>query len=711
AGVTPNFFAMLGMRVVLGRDFQESDATPNPAPPQGPIGNLGPPPPQLPGMTILSHGFWQRRYGADPGVIGKNIDVGGQRAEVIGVLAPGAELLFPPGTGIERTPDTWTALRVDYAGGSRINVFLRVIGKLKPGVTVAAATAQLESIAGKLREQFSIKQSADLHFRAEPMHKDLVADVRTLIIALMGAVLFVLLIACANVANLLLVRSASKERELAVRAALGGNRWQLMTPVLAESLVLGAGGALLGLMLAQAGITTLLRLAPEGLPRIDAVGIDPLVLGFTAAAGFAAAFLFGLVPALRASRTDVADILREAGRSGALARGRFLRSAVVVAEVALTFILLIGSGLMLRSFNALQRIDPGYKAEGLLTFLAAPRGNDGQRIAFLQQMQQRLGALPGVTAVTASTPFPLDGNIAVNSRWGPMSAATDPSKFQQGNAKFVLPGYLETTGATLIEGRTITVADNNPTTLNVVIDDDLARRAFPGQRAVGQQILIRFRSNEPETMQVIGVVKKQRHIALTGDEHPGLFLTDGLVGHGFAARWAVRTTGDPMALANNVRTIVKELDPLVAVSEIQPMTALVDRAMARTRFAMVLIAVFAGIAGFLAAIGLYGVLSTMVRQRTAEIGVRVAFGAPRGSILQLVVAHGLKLAALGILAGGLGAFGATRILSSMLVGVAPTDPLTYSTTALGFLAITAIACTLPGLRAARMDPTAALRDQ
>ena len=212
-------------------------------------------------------------------------------------------------------------------------------------------------------------------------------------------------------------------------------------------------------------------------------------------------------------------------------------------------------------------------------------------------------------------------------------------------------------------------------------------------------------------MQVIGVVKKQRHIALTGDEHPGLFLADGLVGHGLAARWAVRTTGDPMALANNVRTIVKELDPLVAVSEIQPMTALVDRAMARTRFAMVLIAVFAGIAGFLAAIGLYGVLSTMVRQRTAEIGVRVAFGAPRASILQLVVAHGLKLAGVGILAGGLGAFGATRILSSMLVGVAPTDPLTYSTTALGFLAITAIACALPGLRAARMDPTAALRDQ
>src|SRR5688572_8403796 len=312
AGVTPNLFSMLGMPVVMGRDFQESDATPQQGPPQGPIGPLAPPPPQLPGMTILSHGFWQRRYGSDPGIIGKNIDVGGQRAEVIGVLAPGAELLFPPGTGIERLPDAWTALRIDFAGGSRINVFLRVIGKLKQGVTVEAATAQLESIAAKLRDQFPIKKTADLHFRAEPMHKDLVADVRTLIIALMGAVLFVLLIACANVANLLLVRSAAKERELAVRAALGGNRWRLITPVLAESLLLGAGGALIGLVLARIGIVTMLRLAPEGLPRIDAIGIDPLVLSFTAIAGFIAAFLFGLVPAYRASRTDVADILREA---------------------------------------------------------------------------------------------------------------------------------------------------------------------------------------------------------------------------------------------------------------------------------------------------------------------------------------------------------------------------------------------------------------
>ncbi|MEX2281304.1 MAG: ABC transporter permease [Gemmatimonadota bacterium] len=707
AFVTANLFEMLGMRVIAGRDFVESDATPQAPPPQGVAPENAPPP--LPAMTILSHGFWQRRYGGDPSIVGRNIDVGQQRAEVIGILAPEAELLFPPGTSIERIPDTWTAMRIDFAGGSRINVFLSVIGKLKPGVTVAAAEAQLETIAAQLREQFPIKKTADLHFRVEPMHDDLVADVRRLIVALMGAVLFVLLIACANVANLLLVRSAGKERELAVRAALGGNRWRLMTPALAESLLLGAGGAVLGLLLAQLGIRALIALAPDGLPRIESIGIDPLVLGFTAIAGFLAAFTFGLVPALRASRTDVADILREAGRSGALARGRFLRSAVVVAEVALTFVLLIGSGLMLRSFSALQRVDPGFTAEGLLTFVANARGNGGQRAAFMQQMQQRLGALPGVTGVTAATPFPLDGG-AGNARWGTQEAAADPSKFQQATVHFVLPGYFETTKANLIAGRTYTVADNNPTTLNVVIDDVLARKAFGDQPAVGKQLLIRVRTNEPETYTVVGVVKQQRHVALTGDERETVFFTDGLMGNGLASRWAVRTTGDPLTLANSVRAAVKEIDPLVTVAEVQPMTALVERAMARTRFALVPIAVFAGIAGFLAAIGLYGVLSTMVRQRTAEIGVRVAFGAPRSRILQLVVGHGLKLSAAGIAAGVLAAFGATRILSTLLVGVAPTDPLTYGTTAVGFLAVTAIACFLPGWRAARMDPTAALRD-
>jgi putative ABC transport system permease protein len=708
AGVTAGLLPMLGMKTAIGRSFRADDAAPPPPPP--PNANPQQPPPQLPQTVILSHGFWQSRYGSDPSVIGRMIDVGNQRAEVIGVLAANAELLFPPGTNIERSPDLWTPIRIDFAGGSRINVFLRVIGKLKPGVTVEAAQAQVERLAADLRREFPIKQTADLHFRVEPMHKDLVADVRSLIVALMGAVLFVLLIACANVANLLLVRSAARERELAVRAALGGSRWRLMAQVLSESLVLGAGGALLGLVLARAGIATLLALAPEGLPRIDAIAIDPLVLGFTIVASFLAAFGFGLVPALRASRTDVADVLREAGRNEGLARGKVLRSAVVIAEVALTFVLLIGSGLMMRSFAALQRVDPGFDPDGVLTFVANARGNGGQRSAFTQQMLTRLKALPGVTAVTAASPLPLDGGLA-NARWGTQEAAADPAKFQQANVHFVLPGYFDAMRAKLIAGRALDETDNRQDALNVVIDDVLARKAFGSEQVVGRPLLIRVRSNEPETYQIVGVVKQQRHVALSGDEREAVYFAEGLVGPGAAGRWAVRTSGDPMDLANSVRAVVKELDPLVAVAEVQPMRALLDRAMASTRFALILIGVFAAIAGFLAAIGLYGVLSTMVRQRTAEIGVRVAFGATRARVLQMVIGHGLKLSLAGVVGGALAAIGLTRVISALLVGVKPTDPLTFGMTAVAFFAIATVACLLPGLRAARMDPTAALRDQ
>jgi putative ABC transport system permease protein len=314
AGVTADLLPLLGMKTAIGRSFRADDAAPPPPPP--PNADPQQPPPQLPQTVILSHGFWQSRYGSDPSVIGRMIDIGNQRAEVIGVLAANAELLFPPGTNIERSPDLWTPIRIDFAGGSRINVFLRVIGKLKPGVTVEAAQAQVERLAADLRREFPIKQTADLHFRVEPMHKDLVADVRSLIVALMGAVLFVLLIACANVANLMLVRSAARERELAVRAALGGSRWRLMAQVLSESLVLGAGGALLGLVsparVLQLYSRSRLRTAAHRRDRDRSARARLHDRG-----QFPGGIRLWARAALRASRTDVADVLREAGRNEA----------------------------------------------------------------------------------------------------------------------------------------------------------------------------------------------------------------------------------------------------------------------------------------------------------------------------------------------------------------------------------------------------------
>jgi len=719
AGVTENMLTVLRARILLGRNFNASDATPLPPPPQAAPGAPPPAPavgpdgqPPLVASWILSYGFWQRRYGGDRNVIGKMVDVGNGRAEIIGVLAPEFELLFPPSTDVERNPDIYTALRIDFATASRTNVFLRMVGRLKPGVTMPQAQQQLDNIAADLRRRFPIKEAAGLHIRAEWMRDDLVADVRPAIIALMGAVSFVLLIACANVANLMLVRAASRERELAVRSALGGTRWGLIRQMLTESMLVATLGALVGFGLAQAGIKLLLVLAPENLPRLDSVSADPSVLVFTILAGIVSAAAFGIVPALRASRPDLADILRSAGRTGGLARGRRIRNAVVTAEVALSFVLLIGCGLMLRSFIALQHVDPGYDPKGLLTFFAVsgrPGGPDVQA-GIIRQLAERLRSVPGVTGVTAASPLPLDGGI-VNARWGTEAAVTDPSKFQQANVHIVLPGYFKVMRSKFLEGRDFTEADNNPNAVLAIIDRNFAAKAFPGQSAIGKRLYVRVRSNDPEWFEVIGVVDRERHETLAADSREAMFLTDGLFGHGAVARWVVRTSGDPNALVPTIRSAIRELDRQMPVSEVQPMTAFVDRAMASTRFALALIATFAAIAVVLAAVGLYGVLSTVVRQRTAEIGVRMAFGANTSSIFQLVIGHGLRLSAIGIALGAVGALALTRGMKTMLVGVRPTDPLTFVAIGVLFMAVAAVSSWIPARRAAGLDPNVALREE
>jgi putative ABC transport system permease protein len=711
--VTTNFFSLLGARIALGRDFTEADGVPQPPPPPPGPNNAAPanqPPP--PAIVILSHEFWQRRFGSDPNMIGRSIDLGGGRAQVIGVLAPGFELLFPPDTNIDRHPQLWTAMRVDFENGSRINVFLRVIGKLKPGVTLQQAQVQLDGIAAELRQRFPIKQTAGLHFRLEPMYEDLVADVRPAILALMGAVMFVLLIACANVANLLLVRASWREREFAVRAALGGSRWRLVRQMLAESLLLGGGGALLGLLLAKLGIDLLLLVAPENLPRIDAIAIDWRVLSFTTLAALVAAVVFGIAPALRASRPNVMEVLRRGGRTAGLGGGRLLRNSVVMVEVALSFVLLIGSGLMMRSFMTLLGTDPGYDPNHVLTFFipnVRAQGEDG-RTAFMRNLRERLRALPGVQAVTATNPLPLDGRV-VNARWGTEEARSNPGAFQQANVHIVLPGYFEAMHTRLIEGRTFTEADNTPEAKVIVVDQRLAAKAFPNQSAVGRRLLSRVRTDEPELYEIIGVVAHQRHNSLAADGREAIFFTDGYIGSGAANRWVIRTDGDPTALAAAVRTEVARLNPLVAVAEVQPMLAFVERARAQTRFALVLIGVFAGIAVILAAVGLYGVLSTVVRQRTAEIGVRMALGATPSLIFRSMVGQGLRLSGAGIGLGLVAAYALTRLMTSMLVGVTPTDPLTFVTIAAFFFGIAAVASWLPARRAAGLDPTIALRDE
>ncbi len=710
-GSTPNLFRVLGARVALGRDFADADGMPPPQQQQPGEAQVAAPPPAPP-LTILSHEFWQRRFGGNPAVVGTVVSLGQQRFDIIGVLEPGFELLFPPGVNVERAPDIWNPMRINFSAGSRINVFLRVVARLKPGLSVEQAQTDVDTIAADIREQHPTSKSAGTHFRVEMMHQDLVADVRPSILALMGAVTFVLLIACANVANLLLVRASARERELAIRSALGSSRWRLVRQMLAESVLLAGTAAILGVGLAWLGVRLLLALGPEDLPRLERVSINPAVIGFAALAGLLSALIFGLPSALRASRPNVMDVLRKSGRTGGLSSAGWLRNGVVTIEVALSFVLLVGSGLMIRSFIALQRADPGYEPNGVLTFLAPNLGlpNPEARHAFTRDLRQRLAALPGVQAVTAASPLPLDGRPGL-ARWGTEEALSDPLKFQQATFHIVLPGYFEAMRTRVLEGRTFTEEDSRPEARSIIIDRVLAAKAFRGKPALGQMLLARLRTQEPERFTVIGVVDHQRHGSLAADGREAIFVPDGYMLHGFANRWAVRTSVDPASIGPQIKSAVAALNPRVGVVEMQPMLAFVEGAQAQTRFALILIGIFAGIALLLAAVGLYTVLSTVVRLRTAEIGVRMAFGAAHGSIFRMMVGQGLSLSAIGVAIGLAAAWVLTGAMRTMLVGVEPTDPATFAAMTLGFLVIAAVACAVPALRAARLDPIVALRDE
>ncbi len=711
AAVTPNFFRLMGARILYGREFTAADGQPQPPQPQPGAPNAQAAQ-QLPNIAILSYDYFERRYGGNKSILGHPIAAAGRGPVVVGVLAPGFELLFPPAANVEQHPDVWIAARLAYDNAQRNNVSLQVVGRLKNGVPVERAQSQAETVSAELRRNFTIDNTSGFHIHVEPMRQYLVAEVRPALLALMGAVIFLLLIACANVANLMLVRMSLREHELAIRNSLGGSWWRLVRQTLAEALLLAAIGILAGLGLAWFGIHELLAIAPANLPRLESIAIDPLVLLFAVCAGLASAAVFGITPAIRAARPNVMSILRGSSRTAGLGSGGWLRNAVVVIEVALCFALLTGSGLMFRSFLAMQHVDLGYNPHHLLTFqLIGLRAADApdQRAAAMRQIHDRLSALPGVESVTAATPFPLTGGF-FPIRWGKADALADPSKFQAVNNQEVLPGYFETLRTPLLTGRVFTEADNSPNRNLVVIDQALAAKAFPSESAVGKRILIRLRTPQPEWVEVIGVVAHQRDVSLAEPGREEIYFTDGFAGHGVANQWGVRVAGDPNRYAEPVRKAIAAFNPHLLITEMQPMDTWVERAGAGTRFSLLLIGLFAVIAAVLAGVGLYGVLSTLVRQRTAEIGVRMAFGAAPAEIFKLVIGNGLRLSATGIGIGIIAALGLTRGMRSMLIGVKPADPLTFVAMAVLFLVIAALASWLPARRASALDPTAALRE-
>jgi putative ABC transport system permease protein len=480
--------------------------------------------------------------------------------------------------------------------------------------------------------------------------------------------------------------------------------------MLAEALLLAGAGTMLGIGLAYAGIRELIAISPANLPRLDKIAIDPGVLIFSILAGLAAAAIFGIAPALRASRPDVMEILRGSGRTAGLGGGG-LRNAVAVIEVALSFVLLIGSGLMVRSFIALQHVDLGFDADHLLTFQLLGKGSPQPqaRAAQVREVENRLREIGGVESVTAAGLVPLAGGFS-EIRWGKEEALSDPSKYQATTAQSVLPGFFETMRTPLIAGRTFTEADNAPDRKLVVVDQMMAAKAFPHESAIGKRILIRIQTPEPEWVEIIGVVGHERVNSLAGAEHEQVYFSDGFLNFGRVAGWILRTSGDPAMLAPSVREVIGKLDPGLLISEMQPMAVWVDHAQAGTRFSLLLIGVFGVIAALLASVGLYGVLSTFVRQRTAEIGVRMAMGAAPANIFGLVVGHGLRLSAMGIGIGVVAAVALTRVMATMLVGVKPTDAITFLAIAVLFFAIAAISCWIPARRAAGLAPTVALRE-
>jgi putative ABC transport system permease protein len=695
---TANLLPMLGARVRAGRNFEEAD---------------GEPAQNHPVAVMLSYEYWQRRYDGQRSVVGTTIPaLGASGATVVGVLAPGFELLLPPKMNIERAPDMWVALPLNYDTGQRNGPSLQMVGRLRRGVSLEQARAGANAVAAKLEREFPVKRASGFIIRVEPMGKSLVSEVRPVLLALMGAVILLLLIACANVANLLLVRTSLRGRELAVRASLGGSLSRLMRQMLTEAVLLSAFGSVLGVGLAWAGIHELLWLAPTtpglaNLPRLGSIAIDGRVLVFAALAGLASAAIYGVVPALRASRPKVENVLRANRRMGpghgALGGSRMFRNSVVTAEIALSFVLLVGSGLMFRSFLELRRIDPGFDPSRILTF----RLTGGQGSSKLQDLRARFTALPGVEAVTSSNALPLAGG-APPLRWGGVNE--DPSTMAgAADNQTVLPGYFETLGTKLIAGRTFTEEDRDPARRVVVIDTILAAKAFPGrspQTAVGKQILLGV-DGVGVRFEVIGVVAHQRNTSLVENGREQLYRVNA---NEVAGQWAVRTTGDPADQEGAIRVQIAQSDPHLLITETQPMQAFLDRAQAKTRFSLLLLGVFAVIAALLAGVGIYGVLSALVRQRTKEIGLRMALGAAPASVFCSVAGQGLALSAAGLGIGLAPGLALTRSITSMLVGVKPADPATFASMAILFLGIAFVASWLPARRAANLDPAAALRE-
>ena len=691
AWVSADFFATLRVAPARGRAYQIEDERP-----------------ENPRVIVISHDFWQRRLAADAQVIGKTINLNSTPYTVVGVMPESFRFALTP------EAELWP-VRVIRPPRGRPPYFNRCVGRLKPGVTEQQAQADLSAIAAQVQKQFPDSPYSAMTTR--PLMTSVVGDVQQALLVILGAVAFVLLIAAANVANLQLARAASREREMAVRLALGANRWRVVRQLLTESLMLAVVGGAVGLFLAVWGIDLFRTLGPANLPRLQEVNLDGRVLGFTMLAALLSGIIFGLVPALQSSRADLNEALKEGGRAGTESHGRKrLRGLLVVAEVALTLVLLVGAGLLLKSFLRLQDVNPGFRPDHLLTAqisLPPARYNDDQKIiAFHQDLLNRTKNLPGVQAagmsmslppnlLQISNPFGIEGRPLPHGQARPLAEEMTISS-----------EYFTALGVPLLRGRFFTDADKAGAPQVMIINEAMARRYFPNEDPVGKRLQTGDPNPNSPWETIVGVVGNVKYAGLEAEEMPTMYVpytTPGWVSWSRSMYLVVRTAGEPLGLASALRQQVRELDQDLPVVGLRAMEQVIHESVTEPRFRTSLLGLFAAVALLLAAIGIYGVISYAVTERTHEIGIRMALGAQTSNVLRLVIVQGMKLALVGVAIGLAASLALTRLMKSLLFDVSPTDPLTFAAIAVLLIAVALLACYLPARRATKVDPMIALR--
>jgi putative ABC transport system permease protein len=692
--VTSGLFPTLRKAPVLGRAFTADDDKPGAEP-----------------VAILSEGYWERRFGRDPGMVGRHLVLSGEPFTVIGIMPKTVH-------GSWKTIDVYTPLLrlEDKIGGEKNrgnHPGIYVIGRLKPGITVERARTDVKGIAARLAEQHP-NSSARQSMTLETLHQSYVGDLRPALMLLLGAVAFVLLIACGNVANLLLSRAAARQKEIAVRRALGAPRARIFRQLLTESVLLAALGAVFGIVLAYWGVRGLVASLPANVPRVDEIRVDGVVLVFTGALAVFTGLLFGIAPAWKISSGGVQDALRDEGRGTVGPAHHRLRNTLVVAEIALALILLVGAGLLVRSFVHVLAADSGFRADGVLTAsLPLPQTRfpeDAKRAAFVRDVVERMKAIPGVEVASGALPL-LGGwqsSFSLEGRPEP-----PPGQLPSADITRVTPDYFKAMGVRVQEGRVFSDHDTADAPPVAMVDETFVRAHFPGESALGKRF--RFGRSSPEDkdvkwMEIVGVVSHVKNYGVDQESRVEIYLPyyQSPVGN---VTLITKSKTDPAALSASLRQAVKSVDPEVPVYAVRTLAEIVSDRTAQRRLAVMLITVFAAVALLLAAVGIYGVMSYAVAQRTQEIGIRMALGAERRDILRMVLRHGSLMAVIGIGLGLTVALGLARLITSLLFQVSATDPPTFSVVPVVLIAVALLACYIPARRATRVDPLVALRYQ